>query len=57
MPVEALLETGFLIALNPRDRNHGWALGLLDKAGRGEVRIHVSPAAPVELALSQEQGA
>ncbi len=51
MQVEALLETGFLLALNPRDRNHEWALSLLDKARRGEVRIHISPAALVELAL------
>lgn len=51
MLVEALLETGFLLALNPRDRNHGWALSLLDKARRREVRIHISPAALVELAL------
>jgi predicted nucleic acid-binding protein len=51
MPVKALLETGFLLALNPRDRNHGWALSLLDRARRGEARIHISPAALVELAL------
>ena len=27
-----LVETGFLIALNPRDKNHEWALQLLKQA-------------------------
>ena len=49
--MEALLETGFLLALNPRDRNHAWALEVLEATRRGEVRIHISPAALVELAL------
>ena len=51
MVVKALLETGFLLALNPRDRNHEWALRLLNAAGRDEVQIYVSPAAMIELAL------
>ena len=51
MPVRALIETGFLLALNPRDRNHGWALKLLEEGRRGLVELYISPAAPVEVSL------
>ena len=51
MPMMVLLETSFLMALNPRDRNHGWALQVLEKAKQGDVIIHISPAALIELAL------
>ena len=51
MPVRALVETGFLLALNPRDRNHGWALKLLEEGRRGLVELYISPAAPVEVSL------
>ncbi len=51
MPVRALIETGFLLALNPRDRNHGWALKLLEEGRRGLVELYISPAAPVEASL------
>jgi len=39
-----LLETGFLLALNPLDRNHGWALSVLSEG--------VAFAAAVALALA-----
>lgn len=51
MTRRALVETGFLLALNPRDRSHGWALGLLRAAGRGELELCISPAAPLEASL------
>jgi len=51
VPVRALVETGFLLALNPRDRNHGWALKLLEEGRRGLIELHISPAAPVEVSL------
>ncbi len=46
-----LLETGFLFALNPNDRNHRWALEILNKAKEGELEICISPAAPIEVSL------
>jgi len=51
VPVRALVETGFLLALNPRDENHDWALGLLEESRRGLVELHISPASPVEVSL------
>ena len=51
MPTDVLLETGFLIALNPRDRNHKWALKILKKAGEGGLNIYLSPAALTQIAL------
>ncbi len=47
----ALVETGFLLALNPRDRNHEWALKLLEGGEGGAIELYVSPAAPVEVSL------
>jgi len=46
-----LLETGFLLALNPHDRNHQWALDILAQARRGKIEICISPAAPIEVSL------
>ncbi|MEB3778962.1 MAG: PIN domain-containing protein [Desulfurococcales archaeon] len=46
-----LLETGFLLALNPNDKNHEWALEILTKARNNELGICISPAAPVEVSL------
>jgi predicted nucleic acid-binding protein len=49
--VKILVETGFLLALNPRDRNHKWAMGVLEDFRRRRVLLHISPVAPLELAL------
>ncbi len=51
MVVEVLVETGFLLALNPRDKNHGWALEVLEDGRRRRVLLYLSPAAPLELSL------
>jgi len=51
MRVEILVETGFLLALNPRDRHHSWALGILREAEAGKTILHISPMASVELSL------
>lgn len=49
--VEALVETGFLLALNPKDSHHNWALGVLGEAKAGRMILYISPIAPVELSL------
>jgi len=46
-----LVETGFLLALNPRDKHHEWALEILEKSRRRENILHISPIAPIELSL------
>ncbi len=46
-----LVETGFLLALNPLDRNHEWAMRVLEEARNNNIVLHVSPAALIELAL------
>ena len=46
-----LVETGFLIALNPRDKNHEWALQLLKQAKEGIIRLYISSPAILELTL------
>lgn len=46
-----LVETGFLLALNPRDKHHEWALQLLKQARRGTIRLFISGPAILELAL------
>ncbi len=51
MPLRVLVETDFLLALNPRDRNHEWALGLLKEARNNNILLYISPAALIELAL------
>ena len=56
MARRCLLETGFLLALNPNDRNHRWALDILARARRGELEIGISPAAPVEVSLILRSG-
>mgnify|MGYP000371376306 CR=1 FL=1 len=51
MVLRALVETGFILALNPRDRHHKWAIKVLEEVKRGEVELYISPVAPVELSL------
>jgi len=51
MVLRILVETGFMLALNPRDRHHEWAMELLEKARKREILLYVSPAAPIELSL------
>jgi hypothetical protein len=51
--INALLETGFLISLNPRDRNHEWAIGILRNVKSQRIRIFISPASPIELSDTQ----
>jgi len=46
-----LLETGFLLALNPSDRNHSWALSVLSECRSRRAKCYLSPAAPVEVSL------
>ncbi len=46
-----LLETGFLLALNPLDRNHSWAVSILNECRRKHIKCYLSPAAPVEVSL------
>ncbi len=49
--IRVLLETGFLVSLNPKDKNHEWAMDLLKRAKEREIRIFLSPASLVELSL------
>ena len=49
--LRVLVETGFLLALNPRDKNHDWAISVLDEARRGHIVLNISPAALIELSL------
>lgn len=49
--IKALLETGFLISLNPKDKNHGWAMEILKDARERRIRIFISPVSPIELSL------
>lgn len=49
--LRVLLETGFLLALNPRDRHHRWALNILEDAKERRIKIYLSPIAPLELSL------
>jgi len=51
MALKILLETGFLLALNPRDKNHKWALDILERGGVGDLILHISPIAYIELSL------
>ncbi len=51
MSLRVLVETDFLLALNPRDRNHRWALSILEEAKNNTIVLHISPAALVELTL------
>ena len=46
-----LVETGFLLALNPRNKHHDWALQLLKQAKRGDIRLFISSPAILELTL------
>ena len=49
--LKELVETGFLLALNPKDRNHAWAKEILRRAKERESLLYISPVAPVELSL------
>lgn len=49
--IRTLVETGFLMALNPKDRNHSWAMNNFEDARMGKLEVNISPAAPLELAL------
>ena len=51
MVLRVLVETGFMLALNPRDRRHEWAVRVLEEAKRREILLYISPAAPIELSL------
>ncbi len=46
-----LVETGFLLALNPRNKHHDWALQLLKQAKEGNIRLFISSPAILELTL------
>ncbi len=51
MVLRVLVETGFMLALNPRDKHHKWAMKVLEEAKRGNVVLYISPVAPIELSL------
>lgn len=51
MVLRVLVETGFLLSLNPRNRRHSWGLGVLRDAGAGRFILFISPLAAVELSL------
>jgi len=48
---DVLVETGFLLALNPKDKHHNWALNILREARARKIMLYISPAAPIELSL------
>ena len=48
---KVLVETGFLLALNPRDVYHSWALNILENARRKQFILYISPVASIELSL------
>ena len=49
--MRGLVETAFLLALNPDDPHHGYARGLLNKSRRREVELYLSSPALLELRL------
>jgi len=49
--LKVLVETRFMLALNPRDKHHEWIMKVLKEARRREILLHISPVAPVELFL------
>lgn len=51
MVLRVLVETGFMLALNPRDKHHEWAMRVLEEARSREILLYISPVAPVELSL------
>jgi len=51
MVLRVLVETEFMLALNPRDGRHEWAVRVLEEAKRREILLYISPAAPIELSL------
>ncbi len=48
---KVLVETGFLIALNPRNKHHKWAIDLLEQARKGSIQLFISEPAIIELTL------
>ena len=51
MRKRVLLETGFLLALSPRDKNHAWALKILNHSRENRMILHISPASFIEVSL------
>ena len=51
MVLRVLVETGFMLALNPRDKHHEWAMKILEEAKKREILLYISPTAPIELSL------
>ncbi|RLG74619.1 MAG: hypothetical protein DRO12_06615 [Thermoprotei archaeon] len=49
--LKILIETGFLLALNPRDKHHEWALNILKEVKDGRGTLYISPIAPIEPSL------
>jgi predicted nucleic acid-binding protein len=45
---KVLVETGFLLALNPEDKNHDYAIKLLNNKN---LKLYLSPASLIELTL------
>ncbi len=48
---EFLVETDFLFGLSAKDKLHPYVMKLLSRCRRGEVRVVVSSAAPLEVML------
>ena len=55
MTLKILVETGFLLALNPRDKHHKWALKTLGDVRKRTSILHISPIAPIELSNNEIQ--
>ncbi len=51
MAEKVLVETGFLLALNPQDKHHKWALQILEQARKGNIQLFLSEIAILELLL------
>ncbi len=49
--MRALVETGFLLALNPDDSHHKRAVDVLEKAKKGEIKLYISSPSLIELSL------
>ena len=49
--MKGLVETSFLISLNPDSKYHTWAIDILKKARGGSIDLYISPISPVELSL------
>ncbi len=51
MVLRVLVETGFMLALNPKDKHHEWAMSILRDAKIKKISLYISPVAPLELSL------